>query len=586
VPRSFQDLIAEIRDSANIVDVISYYIPLKRAGRSYKALCPFHPDRNPSLMISEEKGLWHCFGCGAGGDVFSFVMKMENVDFVEAAKLVAERIGIPFKWEGRGRWDNILEICETCAKYFHDVLLNKPEGEKALRYLEGRGVDRETIKQFMLGYAPPDLKELLRLLKDYPSEDLEGCGIFSKREGRLHLILSGRITFPIFSPDGKVIAFGGRVLDDSTPKYINSWETALFRKGRILYGFHLAKKEIMERKQAVIVEGYMDLITLYSAGIKNTVATLGTALTDEHLRLLKRYCEEIYLAFDPDSPGMSAALRASPLIEEAGLRAKVILIPEGYDPDTFIRKEGKEAFEELAEKAIDINDFQLKKAIEKGEEGKREAIEIISGISDPGKRSEMSKKLAEELAKGDPEMVREYLNWITLEVRKRRVGERTKVGATATSLTQPEDALAKIEKVEKEFVRALLLEPSFITPVTEIIGEELLSNSLLRSIYSKIKSLTGEGFSRGALLDILEEEEKIKVSEIELEELPPPTEQVVYDCALKMLEIYLKRVGQIKERVLKLLKEGKLAHRKSISSLRSLFKTLQNLLENERFERE
>lgn len=578
MPRSLQDLIAEIRDSANIVDVISYYIPVKRAGRSYKALCPFHPDRNPSLMISEEKGLWHCFGCGAGGDVFSFVMKMENVDFVEAAKLVAERIGIPFKWEGRGRWDNILEICETCAKYFHDILLNKPEGEKALRYLEGRGVDRETMKQFMLGYAPPDLKELLRLLKDYPSEDLEGCGIFSKREGRLHLILSGRITFPIFSPDGKVIAFGGRVLDDSTPKYINSWETALFRKGRILYGFHLAKKDIMEEKKAIIVEGYMDLIALHSAGIKNTVATLGTALTDEHLRLLKRYCEEIYLAFDSDSPGMSAALRASPLIEEAGLRAKVILIPEGYDPDTFVREKGKEAFEELEEKAIDIGDFRLKKALEKGDEGRKEAIEIISNISDPGKRSEMSKKLAEELAKGDPEMVREYLNWITLEVRKRRAGDRGKVGTTATSLTQPEDALAKMEKVEKELVRALLLEPSFITPVTEIIEEELFSNSLLKSIYSKIKSFAGGEFSRGALLDILEEEEKIKVSEIELEELPPPTEQVVYDCALKMLEIYLKRVGQINREALKLINEGKLARKKSIASLRSLFKTLQNLL--------
>ena len=578
MPRSLQDLIAEIRDSANIVDVISYYIPVKRAGRSYKALCPFHPDRNPSLMISEEKGLWHCFGCGAGGDVFSFVMKMENVDFVEAAKLVAERIGIPFKWEGRGRWDNILEICETCAKYFHDILLNKPEGEKALRYLEGRGVDRETMKQFMLGYAPPDLKELLRLLKDYPSEDLEGCGIFSKREGRLHLILSGRITFPIFSPDGKVIAFGGRVLDDSTPKYINSWETALFRKGRILYGFHLAKKDIMEEKIAIIVEGYMDLIALHSAGIKNTVATLGTALTDEHLRLLKRYCEEIYLAFDSDSPGMSAALRASPLIEEAGLRAKVILIPEGYDPDTFLREKGKEAFEELEEKAVDIGDFRLKKALEKGDEGRKEAIEIISNISDPGKRSEMSKKLAEELAKGDPEMVREYLNWITLEVRKRRAGDRGKVGTTATSLTQPEDALAKMEKVEKEFVRALLLEPSFITPVTEIIEEEFFSNNLLKSIYSKIKSFAGGEFSRGALLDILEEEEKIKVSEIELEELPPPTEQVVYDCALKMLEIYLKRVGQINREALKLINEGKLARKKSIASLRSLFKNLQNLL--------
>jgi DNA primase len=578
VPRSLQDLIAEIRDSANIVDVISYYIPVKRAGRSYKALCPFHPDRNPSLMISEEKGLWHCFGCGAGGDVFSFVMKMENVDFVEAAKLVAERIGIPFKWEGRGRWDNILEICETCAKYFHDILLNKPEGEKALRYLEGRGVDRETMKQFMLGYAPPDLKELLRLLKDYPSEDLEGCGIFSKREGKLHLILSGRIIFPISSPDGKIIAFGGRVLDDSTPKYINSWETALFRKGRILYGFHLAKKDIMEEKKAIIVEGYMDLIALHSAGIKNTVATLGTALTDEHLRLLKRYCEEIYLAFDSDSPGMSAALRASPLIEEAGLRAKVILIPEGYDPDTFLREKGKEAFEELEEKAVDIGDFRLKKALEKGDEGRKEAIEIISNISDPGKRSEMSKKLAEELAKGDPEMVREYLNWITLEVRKRRAGDRGKVGTTATSLTQPEDALAKMEKVEKEFVRALLLEPSFITPVTEIIEEEFFSNNLLKSIYSKIKSFAGGEFSRGALLDILEEEEKIKVSEIELEELPPPTEQVVYDCALKMFEIYLKRVGQINREALKLINEGKLARKKSIASLRSLFKTLQNLL--------
>ncbi|MGB9876155.1 MAG: DNA primase [bacterium] len=585
MPRSLQDLITEIRDSANIVDVISSYIPVKRAGRSYKALCPFHPDRNPSLMISEEKGLWHCFGCGAGGDVFSFLMKIEQVDFMEAAKLLAERLGIPFQWEGRGERENLFAIWETCAKYWRNVLLTRPEGRDALEYLRKRGLKEETIKQFMLGFAPADIKELLQLLKDFPREDLEKCGLFLERDGKLHLLVSGRITFPIFSHEGKIIAFGGRVLDDSTPKYINSSETAFFKKGRVLYCFHLAKKEIVQTKRAVIVEGYMDAIALYEGGIRNTVATLGTALTEEHLRLLRRYCEEIILAFDPDSPGMNAALRASPLIESAGLKAKVLLLPEGKDPDTFLREEGKEAFEKLIESAIDIYEFLIMKMLEKGEEGKREAIDVFANISDPEKRNRVSKRLAEELARGEPELAKEYLSWISLEIKKRRVGEGRRRGA-GFSETPLEDAKGKIEKAEREFIRSLLLEPAFIDSTYDIIDEELFSNELLRNIYRKIKGLKGKGFSRQALLAVLDEEEKKKVSELELEEVPPPSEQVVYDCALRMFELYLKRIGRINEKVLLLLKEGKLVRKKSISSLRSLFKNLQDLLEDERSERE
>jgi len=578
VSRSFQDLIEEIRETANIVEVVSAYIPVKRAGRSYKALCPFHPDKNPSLMINEEKGMWHCFGCGAGGDVFSFVMRMENLDFREAAQLVAERLGISFQWDRReSERGKLIEICETCAKYWQDVLLNRPEGERGREYLRKRGLKQETIEEFRLGFAPPDIRELLGLLRkgEFTPEDLGKSGAFSRREDGLHLIFGGRVIFPIFSPEGKVVAFGGRAIDDSVPKYINSSETLIFKKGNVLYGFHMAKESITKRKQVIIVEGYMDAITLYEAGIKNVVATLGTALTEGHLRLIRRYIEEIILAFDPDSPGMNAALRATPLIEESHLSAKVMLLPEGSDPDSFVRKEGREAFEALLDKAVDIYDFQIKKALEKGEEGKREAIEIISKIEEPGRRNEKSKMLAEELGEGKPEVVKEYADWIAAEVKRRRVGGKRRI--TTPSPAGQTGVYPAEEKAERELIRSLLSQPSFIPLVSGFIEEDSFSTPLLKAIYAKMKSL-GEGFSRQALLDLLDEEEKSKVSELELAEMPPPSEQVIYDCVLRMTKLYLRRSGQINERVLKLLIEGQFAQKKSLSSLSSLLNEIYKLL--------
>lgn len=579
MPRSLQDLIEEVRESANIVEVIASYIPVKRAGRSYKALCPFHPDRNPSLMISEEKGMWHCFGCGAGGDVFSFIMKMENLNFMEAAQLLAERLGIPFQWERReSERGKLLEICESCAKYWQDVLLKGPEGEKGREYLKRRGLRQETIEEFRLGFAPPDTGELLELLrkKHFTDEEIARSGAFIKREEGLHLIFANRVIFPIFSPEGKVVAFGGRVLDDSTPKYINSSETLIFKKGRILFGFHMAKRSIAKTKQAIIVEGYMDAIALHEAGVKNVVATLGTALTEEHLRLLKGQAEEIILAFDPDSPGMNASLRATPLIEKAGLSAKVMLLPEGRDPDSFIREKGRGAFESLLNEAMDIHDFQIKKALEKGEEGRREAVEVLSRIEDPGKREEKAKRLAEELAGARPELVNEYLDWITMEIRRKRAGEEKGKRQTVPSQPIPMEAGAW-EKAERELIRSLLLHPPFIPAIASFLREELFSNQVYRAIYSKVKSF-GESFSRGALLNVLEEEEKNKVSELELLEMPLPSEQVIYDCVLKMTRFYLERSGRINEKVLKLIKEGQFAQKKSLDSLRSLIGKIYEFL--------
>lgn len=579
MPRSLQDLIEEIRETANIVEVVSSYLPVKRAGRSFKALCPFHPDKNPSLMINEEKGLWHCFGCGAGGDVFSFVMRIENVNFMEAAQILAERLGISFQWDKReSERAKLIEICEICADYWHDVLINRPEGEKGREYLKKRGLEQETVENFKLGFAPSDIRELLAILrkKDFTPEDLGKSGIFSKREDGLYLLFADRVMFPIFSSEGQVIAFGGRVLDDSTPKYINSFETPIFKKSRTLYSFHLAKRHILEKKQAIIVEGYMDAITLHEWGIKNVVATLGTALTQEHLHLLRRYAEEIVLAFDPDSPGMNAALRASPLIEEAQLSARVMLLPEGSDPDKLIREKGKETFQKLLDNATDLYHFQLKKFLEKGEEGKREVIEIISKIEEPRKRHELIKVLAEKLAESKPEMVKEYVEWITSEVKRKREGKVDKrkliKGPPMESNVQRAE-----EKAEEEIIRALLLQPSIIPSVSSFLKEDCFSNPLLRTIYKKILSIS-EGFSRQSLMNLLEEEEKNKVSELELLEMPTPSEQVIYDCVLRITELYLKRSGRMKEIALKLIKKGYYTPKKSLTSLRSLLKEVYDLL--------
>lgn len=580
--RSFKELIDELKERCNIVDVVSSYLPLKRSGRYYKTRCPFHPDKNPSFTVSEEKGVWHCFGCGAGGDVFSFLMRIENITFVEAAKLLAEREGIPFQWEGKAdeSRDRIASLYEACAKFWNGILFQE-EGKEALEYLLSRGVKKETIEEFLLGFAPSSTEVFRNFLRKQgvSEEDLQNSGLFSQGREGLYLLFAGRIIFPIFSPTGKVIAFGGRAMGEAQPKYINSPETALFKKGQVLYAFHLAKDYIKKEGKVILVEGYMDAISLHQVGLRNSVATMGTALTEEHLRLLKRYTDSIYLSFDADSPGLNATLRVAPLAKDMEMEVFVVRLPPAYDPDQLVQEKGRAGMEDALENAIDIYDFQIERLLSADVEGDkkkwREELErliTMLEIRNPLLKEETIRRINEgirslaerlEIRKGTlPSPFSFYESAIrsALALKSSQITAKEKGRGAIPLMEKTDQHISPEGKAERELLRCLLEEPSLFHIVKGSLTEEHFSFPLHKEIYRVIQELHRQGnFSLALLLDALEEEEKAYVSSLILEEVPPPSQRVVEDCLKKILDANQRRlIGQMEREVLKLIKEGKL----------------------------
>ena len=362
-----QDKIAEIRRRASIVEVISDHVTLKKAGRNYMGLCPFHAEKTPSFTVSEEKGIYHCFGCQSGGSVFHFLMNYDHLTFPEAVERVAKRYGITVEHEGRrgarqdtGEREKLYRINERVALNYQKILFAHPEGRKALEYLKARGVDEATAQRFMLGYAPQAGSGLAKLFsqEQISSHDAYRLGLIGQREGqKFYEKFFARVIFPIVSPAGKVIAFGGRVLDQAMPKYLNSSETPLFHKGSTLYGLYQAKEGIRKADRVVVVEGYLDVIALSQHDLPYAVATLGTALTSDHVRVLSRYTKNIIALFDGDDAGRKAASRSFEIFVEAGMLGRASFLPKGDDPDTFVRSHGKAALEAILDQAVPLADY-------------------------------------------------------------------------------------------------------------------------------------------------------------------------------------------------------------------------------------
>src|SRR5262245_13172928 len=346
-----QDKISEIRTRASIVEVISDYVTLKKAGRNHMGLCPFHGEKTPSFTVSEEKGIYHCFGCHAGGGVFHFLMQYEHLSFPEAVERVAKRYGIAVERIQRagsgsesGEREKLYHINERVAANYQKILSTHPEGKRARDYLKDRGVDEAAMEKFMLGYAPQSGSGLLGVLKreNASVNDALRLGLIGQRAPQqFHEKFFARVMFPIINPAGKVIAFGGRVLNDGLPKYLNSSETPLFDKGATLYGLYQARDGIRRADRVVVVEGYLDVIALSQRDVSYAVATLGTALTSDHLRVLSRYTKNIIALFDGDNAGRKAAARSFEIFVDAGLLGRGAFLPKGEDPDTFVRSQGK-----------------------------------------------------------------------------------------------------------------------------------------------------------------------------------------------------------------------------------------------------
>ena len=361
-----EDLIEEIRSSNDIVDVISQYVVLKRSGRNFFGLCPFHKEKSPSFSVSPDKQIFHCFGCGVGGNVIHFISKIENIDFKETLEFLAERAGIPLpdnnSYEDNKKQNiksNIYKINEYTAKFFHENLY-KPTSKQAQEYIKFRKLDNKTLKSFLIGYSTTYNELYKALIKEgFKEEDILASGLVSKTdEGTYIDRFRKRLMFPIQDVKGKVIAFGGRVLDDSKPKYINSSENLVYSKGRNLYGLNVAKQNKLD--EIIIVEGYMDAVSLFQRGITNVVASLGTALTEAQGRLLRKYSQKIVIGYDSDGAGQAATIRGLEILQNLGCDVRVLQIEGAKDPDEFVVKYGSGRFNIIVEKAISLIEFKIK----------------------------------------------------------------------------------------------------------------------------------------------------------------------------------------------------------------------------------
>jgi len=430
MPSLFSDnVIDEIRDKCNIAEVVSQYIPLKRAGRNYRALCPFHKEKTPSFMVSPDKGIFHCFGCGAGGNVFNFIMKHEGLEFPQVVRMLAEKtkVKLPatsmFTKERKDTHD-LFQINEAACSWYQSNL-KKQIGRTALEYLKKRGYSAKTLLAFKLGFAPADngLLNFMRA-KGIAEGLLEKAGLILRNEkGPCYDRFKQRIIFPIFDARSRVLGFGGRVLGNSLPKYMNSPETPIYNKGSHLYGLNFAKEEIKQQGFCIIVEGYIDLLSVYQSGIGNVVASLGTALTPQQIRLLKRYTHNVIVIFDADAAGKLASLRSLDLLIEEDVQVKVVSLPEGEDPDSFLSQAGKDKFWQKITDALDLFDYKLSLLTKDYDldtvEGKvgiaHHMLPTIGRVQNAIRRGAYVKRLAEEFSRGERSLGEE---WILEELKK------------------------------------------------------------------------------------------------------------------------------------------------------------------------
>lgn len=507
-----ESTIEDVQRAADIVGLIQTYIPLKRAGVNFKATCPFHSEKTPSFIVSPAKQIYHCFGCSAGGNVFHFLMAMEKITFFEAVKDLAQKAGIALPVE-KGESSNpfqpvYYELHQFATQFYISVLRRtKP----ALDYLRARGLKPETIQTFQLGFAPDAWEELLQAArkKGYSPEQLEKAGLAVQGKGGWHDRFVNRILFPIFDVKGRVIGFGGRAMGEAMPKYLNSPETDYFKKGKTLYGLHLTKNEIVREKQVLVLEGYMDVLGLYQAGIKHCVATLGTALTVEHVRALTRFAGEVIISYDGDKAGIDASLRGIDLFVQESCQVRILVLPSGFDPDDFVLKKGSEAFRNLIQNAPFFLDYKLDRLCEEHNPatpyGQRDIargmLAIIGKIGDEVLRSAWVKKCAERLKLSEELLRREMTR------------EKTPPGA-AMPVVAEEKAAARpnLLSAESEVLRWLIEEPKLAADAVQHLAPEDFEEPLLRRCFEEVGRRVSSGQWNGISSLLGGEEEPAVVS--------------------------------------------------------------------------
>lgn len=476
VSRYSDEIIEEIRINNDIVEVVSEYVKLEKKGKYYFGLCPFHKEKTPSFSTDPLKQIFYCYGCSKGGSVFQFISLAEKLDFVETVRFLAERAKIQLpesndeeQIEKARQKQEIINVNLHAARYFFEIL-NSTKGEAAVNYLKRRGITEQTIRKFGLGYSPLDWDGLLKYMhsKGFDEQSVLKSGLVLRgNNGRLYDRFRGRVMFPIFDIRGNVIAFGGRVMDDTMPKYMNSPDSILYNKGKHLYALNFAKNS--GDKRLIIVEGYMDVISLHQSGIINTVASLGTALTDSQGRILKKYAEEVVISYDADTAGQTAAIKGLDLLNEIGCNVKVLTVPDGKDPDEYVRKNGAEGFVKLADNALSLIEYKIKilrKEIDTSvTEGKIEFLNkvavIISKLENNVEREMYIKKFAREYEISEEAMSSEVLK------RLRPHGKSIMKPAgtndfIAKSMKNPSGVLENKLVYEERFILSLLCSDNSI----------------------------------------------------------------------------------------------------------------------------
>lgn len=587
-----ESTIEEILNRVDIVELISASIPLKRQGRTYKALCPFHHEKTPSFVVSSERQIFHCFGCSAGGNALSFLMQYERMEFPEAIEALARKAGVilpkaSFNQQAQSQNAQIYKINESAAEFYVNHLYSA-DGSAALAYLLERGITRETLKKFRIGFAPDKWDGLLTYLrsKHYITAPIEKAGlIIPKDAGGYYDRFRGRIIIPVIDAKDRVVAFGARVLpvsggtkqDEGMAKYVNSPETPVYTKGKVLFGLSASAEAIRAADLAVIVEGYFDLIAMYQAGIKNIAAPCGTALTVEQIRLLKRYSQNVVMAYDADSAGQMAALRSlSPLVEE-GMRVRVARLPDGYDPDSYVRAFGRDKFLELIASGKDVFDYKLeamKSRYNPANLGDKAAIasemlSLIIKFSNEILKSAYLKKLAEGLKVDEGALL--------AELKKVRAGPQGARAAGRTAAAHPVSPLLNSLPTERLLVKLMLEESEIIEQLRERIAPCDFRDSALSGIVLRIFDLSGLGKKVDAKT-IISQFEDARMSKIICEltacEGPKVTDRhkLINDCIVRLKDDTRKLKQQEISEQIRLAEAGKNEFR-----LRELLTEFQSL---------
>ena len=503
--------IEEIRNSISIVDVISEYVQLRKRGKNYIGLCPFHSEKTPSFTVTEEKQIFHCFGCHAGGNVFKFLMDYKKISFVESVQEIAEQNGIEISYDDEGfnekqsEQEVLYDINTEVARYFSNNLLHDDEGEIARNYFQKRNLKIQTMRAFGLGYAHNGYENLVNFLKE-KNIDLEKAlhlGLIGRNnDGRVFDKLAGRIIFPIFSPNGRVVAFAGRKMreDDFGGKYINSPESIIYIKGRILYGLSHAKDDIRKLDKAILVEGYMDLISLYQSGVKNVVAVSGTALTDDQAQLLSRYTKNVVLLFDADAAGIKASMRSIEILLRHDFDVKISTLPKGEDPDSYVTKFGKDSFEEIIKRAENFLEYQTQYYDQQGmfddptttAEAIRDLVKPIALVDDELKRNLLIRNVARKFNLREKLLEAELDKALDFQKKQNRIQSQRifkKEEAQQENLIPQErqTVAPHFYNTERELIR-LLFENNeeIIGLITYNIHEEDILVDIHRKVFEKV----------------------------------------------------------------------------------------------------